>query len=71
LRGDAPEIAIQGGATGNSSYVQAIRGFIVADLPNASFVNARGDNLDGAQWIAENMLADAPPLLRWSTGHTR
>jgi hypothetical protein len=51
--------------------VQAIQGFIVADLPNASFVNARGDNLDGAQWIAENMLADAPPLLRWSTGHTR
>ena len=70
LRDDAPEIAIQGGATGNRSYVQAIQVFIVAELPNASFVSARGDNLDGAQWIAENMLADAPPLLRWSTGHT-
>jgi len=70
LRDDAPEIAIQGGPTGNSSYVQAIQGFIVAELPNASFVSARGDNLDGAQWIAENMLADAPPLLRWSTGLT-
>ncbi len=70
LRDDAPEIAIQGGPTGNSSYVQAIQGFIVAELPNASFVSARGDNLDGAQWIAKNMLADAPPLLRWSTGHT-
>ena len=64
---DAPEIAIQGGPSGNSSYVGAIQGFIVADLPNASFVSARGDNLDGAQWIAENMLADAPPLLRWAS----
>ena len=64
---DAPEIAIQGGPSGNSSYVKVIQGFIVADLRNASFVNARGDNLDGALWIAENMLADAPPLLRW--GH--
>ncbi len=67
---DALEIAIQGGPTGNSNYVQAIQGFIVAELPNAFFVSARGDNLDGAQWIAENMLADAPPLLRWGTGHT-
>ena len=65
LRDDAPEIAIHGGPSGNSSYVRAIQGFIAADLPNASFVSARGDNLDGAQWIAENMLADAPPLLRW------
>ena len=67
---DAPEIAIQGGPTGNSGYVKVIQEFIVAELPNASFVNARGDNLDGAQWIAENMLADAPPLLRWGTSHT-
>ena len=71
LRDDAPEIAMHGGPSGNSSYVRALQGFITADLPNVSFVSARGDNLDGAQWIAENMLADAPPLLRWGNGHTR
>ncbi|MSO43138.1 MAG: hypothetical protein EXQ76_02770 [Candidatus Planktophila sp.] len=64
---EAPEIAIHGGPSGNSSYVKAIQGFIALALPNTHFVSARGDNLDGATWIAENMAADAPPLLRW--GH--
>lgn len=63
---EAPEIAIQGGPSANQNYVKAIQSFIIAQLPKAQFVVARGDNLDGAKWIAENMLTDAPPLLRWS-----
>ena len=63
---EQPEIAIQGGLAGNTSYVQLVRSFICEKLPHAIFVTARGDNLDGAQWIAQNMPEDAPPLLRWA-----
>jgi N-acetylglucosamine kinase-like BadF-type ATPase len=63
---DAPEIAIQGGPSKNSAYVSAIQSNISRSLPNAKFVSARGDNLDGALWIANNMPKDAEPLLRWA-----
>jgi len=66
LKNDAPEIAIQGGPSANKNYVGAIENYISTSLPNAAFVSARGDNLDGALWIAQNMLTSAPPLLRWS-----
>jgi N-acetylglucosamine kinase-like BadF-type ATPase len=64
---DAPEIAIQGGPSKNSAYVNAIQSNISRSLPKARFVSAKGDNLDGAKWIAENMPNDAAPLLRWGT----
>ena len=64
---DAPEIAIQGGPSKNSAYVSAIQSNISRSLPHAKFVTARGDNLDGALWIANNMLSDADPLLRWAS----
>ena len=63
---DAPEIAIQGGPGKNSAYVSAIQSNISRSLPKAKFVSARGDNLDGALWIANNMPNDAEPLLRWA-----
>jgi N-acetylglucosamine kinase-like BadF-type ATPase len=63
---DAPEIAIQGGPSKNSTYVSAIQSNISRSLPKAKFVTARGDNLDGALWIANNMPNDAAPLLRWA-----
>jgi N-acetylglucosamine kinase-like BadF-type ATPase len=63
---DAPEIAIQGGPSKNSAYVSAIQSNISRSLPKAKFVSARGDNLDGALWIANNMHKDAEPLLRWA-----
>ena len=63
---DATEIAIQGGPSKNSAYVQAIHSNISRSLPKAKFVAARGDNLDGALWIASNMPNDAEPLLRWA-----
>ena len=64
---DAPEIAIQGGPSKNSAYVSAIQSNISRSLPKAKFVSAKGDNLDGALWIANNMPKDAEPLLRWAS----
>ena len=64
---DAPEIAIQGGPSKNSTYVSAIQSNISRSIPKAKFVSARGDNLDGALWIANNMPNDAEPLLRWAS----
>lgn len=64
---DAPEIAIQGGPSRNPAYVSAIQSNISQSLPKAKFVSARGDNLDGALWIAQNMPNDAEPLLRWAS----
>ena len=64
---ESPEIAIQGGPSKNHAYVSAIQMAVAAVLPNAHFIAARGDNLDGAQWIAENMQEDAAPLLRWAS----
>lgn len=60
------EIAIQGGPSANKNYVKEIQSCISLELTNAMFVIAEGDNLDGAKWIAENMLTESPPLLRWS-----
>ena len=66
LADDSPEIAIQGGPSRNPAYVNAIQSNIAKVISKANFVQARGDNLDGAQWIAENMHGDAKPLLAWA-----
>jgi hypothetical protein len=50
----------------NASYSTKIGLEITAKLPNAVIVKSAGDNLDGALWIAQNMLEDAPPLMLWS-----
>ena len=64
---DLVEIVIQGGAAKNSNYVQAIFNKIKIEIPQAVLVESKGDNLDGATWIAENMSKDQPPLLLWAT----
>jgi N-acetylglucosamine kinase-like BadF-type ATPase len=63
---DSPEIVIQGGPARNASYSTKIALEINAKLPNAVIVQSAGDNLDGATWIAQNLLNDAPPLLLWA-----
>lgn len=63
---DSPEIVIQGGPARNATYATKIALEINAKLPNAVVVESAGDNLDGAQWIAENMPSDAPPLMLWA-----
>ncbi len=60
------EIAIHGGLSTNRSYVELIQQHIAKTLPKAEFVSARGNNLDGATWVAKNMLEDIPPLLKWA-----
>jgi glucosamine kinase len=66
-RADSPEIVIQGGPARNLSYATKIAQEINAKLPNAVIVDSAGDNLDGALWIAHNVLQDAPPLMLWAT----
>ncbi len=63
---DSPEIVIQGGLAQNASYSTKISQEILQKLPHARIIQPIGDNLDGAAWIAQNMLEDAPPLLRWA-----
>jgi N-acetylglucosamine kinase-like BadF-type ATPase len=65
-RVDSPEIVIQGGPVRNDSYSTKIALEINAKLPNAVIAQSAGDNLDGATWIAQNLLEDAPPLLLWA-----
>ena len=65
-RADSPEIVIQGGPVRNDSYSTKIALEINAKLPNAVIAQSAGDNLDGASWIAQNMLDDAPPLMLWA-----
>lgn len=65
-KADSPEIVIQGGPARNATYSTKIALEINAKLPNAVIVKSAGDNLDGATWIAQNMLEDAPPLMLWS-----
>ena len=65
-RVDSPEIVIQGGPVRNDSYSTKIALEVNAKLPNAVITQSAGDNLDGATWIAKNLLEDAPPLLLWA-----
>ena len=65
-RVDSPEIVIQGGPVRNDSYSTKIALEINAKLPNAVITQSAGDNLDGATWIAQYLLEDAPPLLLWA-----
>jgi N-acetylglucosamine kinase-like BadF-type ATPase len=65
-RVDSPEIVIQGGPVRNDSYSTKIALEINAKLPNAVIAQSAGDNLDGATWIAQNLLDDAPPLMLWA-----
>jgi N-acetylglucosamine kinase-like BadF-type ATPase len=65
-KADSPEIVIQGGPVRNASYSTKIALEINAKLPNAVIAQSAGDNLDGATWIAQNLLNDAPPLLLWA-----
>ncbi len=62
---ESPEIAIQGGPSRNSGYVELIQHNITKKLSHVKFIEPRGDNLDGAHWISENILSDVSPLLRW------
>lgn len=63
---DSAEIVVQGGPARNESFVAKIYQEVRAKLPFATLVESSGDNLDGAEWIANNLPTDAPPLLMWA-----
>ena len=60
------EFTIAGGLAKNESYVHLISEKVSHTLKNAIRVDVRGDNLDGALWIAENMKDDSGELLKWA-----
>ena len=60
-----PSVIIYGGLSRNVGYKEKIKEFILKELPNATFAEPQGDNLDGAEWIAGNVKEDNPPLLKW------
>lgn len=64
-RNEKMEFVIQGGLSRNLNYVSKISDLVIEKLPSAILVKPSGDNLDGANWIAQNMYTDSPPLLRW------
>lgn len=59
------EYVVQGGLARNMNYVSRISEIVKEKLPNSTMVKPKGDNLDGANWIAVNMPNDSPPLLKW------
>lgn len=63
-----PVIAISGGLSKNTSYVNEIARGVKAEISGATFIAPAGDNLDGARWIAENLRNDINPLLKWGRG---
>lgn len=64
----APVIAVSGGLSKNANYVSKIAEELMREIPAAKFISPRGDNLDGARWIAENTSGDIAPLMKWSKG---
>jgi N-acetylglucosamine kinase-like BadF-type ATPase len=64
----SPHIAISGGLSKNSLYVNKILNNVLLEIPNAQSISPLGNNLDGAEWIARNIIDDIPPLMRWARG---
>lgn len=65
---ETPVIAISGGLSKNQGYVDEIISEVHEFIPNATHISPRGNNLDGALWIAENVLSDIEPLMMWARG---
>ena len=66
LLNESPSVVITGGLAKNIGYSEKISGYLLDIIPRAVFAPARGDHLDGAVWIGNNMKTDRPPLLMWS-----
>lgn len=64
----SPVIAISGGLSKNSLYVDQIIENVLVEIPGAKAITPLGNNIDGALWIAENISDDIPPLMLWARG---
>jgi N-acetylglucosamine kinase-like BadF-type ATPase len=63
---ETPTIAISGGLSRNQSYVNLIMEKVRHEIADAEQIAPVGNNLDGAQFIAENIGHDQPPLMKWA-----
>jgi hypothetical protein len=59
-------ITISGGLSKNKNYQELIFNQVKKLGAKAELINAAGDNLEGAIWIAENLKSDIPPMLGWA-----
>lgn len=59
-------LTISGGLSRNESYRSLIHAKILEAGAKAKLMEAAGDNLDGAIWIANNYKHDIKPMLGWA-----
>jgi N-acetylglucosamine kinase-like BadF-type ATPase len=65
MRNEGIAIALLGKLADNKGYIEAIRRRTSSLLPQITLVEPKGNHLDGAMFIAENVPEDIEPLLRW------
>jgi N-acetylglucosamine kinase-like BadF-type ATPase len=65
MRNEGISIALLGKLADNKGYAEAIRRRTSSLLPQITLVEPKGNHLDGAMFIAENVPEDIEPLLRW------
>jgi N-acetylglucosamine kinase-like BadF-type ATPase len=65
MRNEGIAIALLGKLADNKGYAEAIRRRTSSILPQITLVEPKGNHLDGAMFIAENVPEDIEPLLRW------
>jgi N-acetylglucosamine kinase-like BadF-type ATPase len=63
---DSFALTISGGLAKNENYRSLIHSNIIKIGAKAELINAAGDNLDGAIWIANNHKHDIKPMLGWA-----
>jgi len=65
LRNEGIAIALLGKLAENKGYVESIRRRTSSLLPQITLVEANGNHLDGAMFVAQHVPEDIEPLLRW------
>ena len=70
LSSEYPNLCITGGLAKNRNYTELISRQVCQEIAGARTVSSKGNNLDGAVWIAENLREDLSPMLRWARSTT-
>ena len=60
------KVTITGGLARNKNYCFAIFSNVQKLATKVELIDAAGDNLDGAIWIANNYKHDIAPMLGWA-----
>jgi len=64
--GEGFKVTISGGLSKNENYRKQIFEEIRKIEPNSELIASKGDNIDGAIWISQNLTQDIRPLLGWA-----